>query len=285
MPVGPFVPALRAPVVQTMSNAAVPQDLGHSVGRAAVLPRATTGHKPDVATRVLLEIPGVTQIGHIVDRVIEIEVVVIHPVHRISQIVNARERVAALHVVGMLEERVGRVIGTERCAQRGDPDPWRLTLGVDERENFVRHIGVVLRLHPASMERVRALVSERIAVHAVDAEDSDSPLLEVGAESANHALTFLLPLVAAARREGEDGRAVIAVNSDAHIPIETVRVPTLMVTMHGLRGYRVDGRPQAWFQRSRASRTRSEHAMESPRHLASALQGSWDQTFLSTQEL
>jgi hypothetical protein len=86
------------------------------------------------------------------------------------------------------------------------------------------------------MEGMRSLVLERIAVHAVDAEDSDSPLLEVGAEGTNHALTFHFPFVAAARREGEDGRAVIAVNGDTHVPIETVRVPTLMVTMHGLRG-------------------------------------------------
>ncbi len=111
---------------------------------------------------------------------------------------------------------------------------------------------------------MRSLVCERIALHAVDAEDSDAPLLQIRAEGADHALTFLLPLVAAARREGEDGRAVIAVNGDAHVPIETVRVPTLMVTMHAVRGYRVDGRPQARFQRSRAPRTRSEHAMESP---------------------
>ena len=46
----------------------------------------------------------------------------------------------------------------------------------------------------------------------------------------------MLPFVAAARREGEDGRAVIAVNGDAHVAIETVRVPILMVTMHAVRG-------------------------------------------------
>src|SRR6266496_251590 len=95
------------------------------------------------------------------------------------------------------------------------------------------------------MEGMRSFVAERIALHAVDGKESDSSLLDVGAERSDHALTFLLMLVAAARREGEDGRAVIAVNGDAHVPIETVRVPTLMVTMHGLRGYRVDGRPQA----------------------------------------
>ena len=236
MPVRPFVPTFRSPVVQMMSNAAISENLRHPVGRPAVLPRTTAGHKPDVATRVLVEKPGVALVSHIVDRVIEVEIVVIHPVHRISQIVDARERVAAFHVVGMLEESVGRVIGTERCAQRGNPDARRLALRVDERENFVSYIGVVLRLHPASMERMRSLVCERIALHAVDAEDSDSPLVDVRSEGANHALTFLLPLVAHASGKGEDGRAVIPVNSDAHVPIETVRVPTLMVTMHGLRG-------------------------------------------------
>src|SRR5882757_7723522 len=113
MPVGPFVPALRAPVVQMMSNASIPQNLGHSIGRAAVLPRTAAGHQPDVATRVLLEKPGITLVGDIVDRIIEVEVVVVHSVHGIAQIVNAGKRVATLHPVGVLEERVGRVVGAE----------------------------------------------------------------------------------------------------------------------------------------------------------------------------
>src|SRR5882757_18642 len=160
MPVGPFVPALRAPVVQMMSNASIPQNLGHSIGRAAVLPRTAAGHEPDVATRVLLEKPGVTLVGDIVDRIIEVEVVVVHSVHRVAHVVDAREGVTALHVVGMFEESVGRMIGTQRCAQCCDSYARRLALAVDERENLVRHIGVVLRLHPAPMEGVRSLVCE-----------------------------------------------------------------------------------------------------------------------------
>ena len=210
--------------------------LGHSVGRPAVLPRTTAGYQSDVATRVLMEIPRVTLVSHIVHRVIEIEVVIVHPVHGIPHVVDARKRVTALHVVGMLEESVSRVIGTERCAQRGDPDARRLALRVDERENLVRHIGVVLRLHPTAMEGVRSLVAERIALDSIDAEDPDASRFNVGREGANHALAFLLVLVAAARREREDRRAVVSVNVDAHVPIETVRVPMLMVTMHGLRG-------------------------------------------------
>ena len=158
-----------------MRNAAVPENLRHSVGRPAVLPRTTAGHEPDVATGVLVEIPWVTLVGHIVHRIVEVEVVVIHAVHGVPHIVNARERVAALHVIGMLEERIGRVIGTERCAQCGNSDARRLALRVDKRENLLRQIGVVLRLHPAPVEGVRSFVCERIALHAVDAEDSDSP--------------------------------------------------------------------------------------------------------------
>src|SRR2546421_5528558 len=54
MPVRPFVPALRAPVVQMMSDPAVPKHIGHSIGGAAVLPWTTAGHEPDVATGVLV---------------------------------------------------------------------------------------------------------------------------------------------------------------------------------------------------------------------------------------
>src|SRR5215831_12304400 len=81
MPVGPFVSALRAPVVQMMSDAAISEDLGHSIGRPAVLPRSTAGHEADIATRVLMKIPGVTLVSHVVHRVIEIEIVIVHPVH------------------------------------------------------------------------------------------------------------------------------------------------------------------------------------------------------------
>src|SRR5215831_275353 len=89
MPVGPFVAALGPPVVQMMSNASIPEDFGHSVGRAAVFPWTTAGHEMDVATCVLMEIPGVALVSDIVHRVIEVEIVVVHPIHGISHVVDA----------------------------------------------------------------------------------------------------------------------------------------------------------------------------------------------------
>jgi hypothetical protein len=143
---GPFVSALRAPVVQMMSYPPAREHGGHLVGRAGHFPWATAGREVDVATRVLVEKPGLVLVRHIVDRIIEVEVVVVHPVHRVAHVVNAGERVAALHAVGMLEEGVGRVIGTERGAVGGDRNARRLALGVDERKDFAGHIVVVLRL-------------------------------------------------------------------------------------------------------------------------------------------
>ena len=72
------------------------------------------------------------------------------------------------------------------------------------------------------MEGVRSFVAERIALDSVDAENPDPPLFEVRAEGADHALAFLFVLVAHAGWEGDDGHAVIAVNGDAHVAIETV---------------------------------------------------------------
>src|SRR4051812_33464426 len=66
MPVRPFVTALRSPVVQMMSNTAIPENLRHSIGGSAVLPRTRAGDQSDVATRVLLEVPGITLVSHVV---------------------------------------------------------------------------------------------------------------------------------------------------------------------------------------------------------------------------
>ena len=246
MPVWPIVSAFRAPVVQVMSDAAVSEDFRHPVGRSAVLPRTRAGHQPDVATSVLMQIPVVILVGHIVHWIIEVEVIVVHSVHRVAHVVNAGESVTTFHVIGMFKKSVGSVIGAERCAERGDSDARRLALGINERENFVRYVCVVLRLHPAPMERMRSLVCERIALHAVDAEDPDAALIDVRCEGAYHTLALLLPFVAHAGREGEDGRAIITIYGDAHLAIETVE-PTLMVTVHVVRGYRVDDSAQAWF--------------------------------------
>ena len=59
MPIGPFVAALRAPVVEMMRDAAALEHGRHPIGRSGVLPRAGAGREMDVAARELMEKPGV----------------------------------------------------------------------------------------------------------------------------------------------------------------------------------------------------------------------------------
>src|SRR4051794_34335926 len=85
----------------------------------------------------------------------------------------------------MLEESVSGVIGAERRAVGGDRDARGLALGINEGEDFAGYIVIVLRLHPAAMVRVGAFVRERIALDAVDGEESDPPFLNVRAKGAD----------------------------------------------------------------------------------------------------
>src|SRR2546423_14057363 len=132
MPVGPFVAAFRTPVVEVMWNAGAGEDFGHSVGGAAVFPGAGAGREVDVAGGELLEEPGVGLVGHVIDRAVEIEVVVVHSVHGIAHVVDAGEGVAALHAIGVLGEGVGGGKGAGRGATRGDRAAGSLALGSDE---------------------------------------------------------------------------------------------------------------------------------------------------------
>ena len=69
-----------------MSNPPAREHGGHLVGRAGHFPWATAGREVDVATRELVEKPGVMLVGHIVDRVIEVEVVVVPPMLDVARL-------------------------------------------------------------------------------------------------------------------------------------------------------------------------------------------------------
>src|SRR5438094_10190624 len=75
-----------------MSDPPAREHGGKLIGRPAVFPWAATGREVDVATPVLVEKPGIVLVGHVVDRIIEVEDVVVHPVHRVAHVVNAGEK-------------------------------------------------------------------------------------------------------------------------------------------------------------------------------------------------
>src|SRR5678816_3287544 len=81
VPIGPFVAAFRTPIVEVMSYPGVPENLGHLIGRTRHFPWATAGGEVDVATGELFSEPWIVLVRHVVDGVIEVEVVVVHAVH------------------------------------------------------------------------------------------------------------------------------------------------------------------------------------------------------------
>src|SRR5438477_8008940 len=80
LPVWPIVAAVGTPVVQMMGDASGAQHLREPVGRAAVLVGPAPGGQVDVALLEVGEVVRVAEAGHVVDGVVEVEVVVVVPV-------------------------------------------------------------------------------------------------------------------------------------------------------------------------------------------------------------
>jgi len=119
-----------------------------------------------------------------------------------------------------------------------------------EGHRLLAHVVVVHALHPAAVVRVGAAVVERLAHVVVHREHLDSAALDELAQGADHALVAHLPLVAAARREGEERRAPVAVHDDAHLAAEPVGEPAVILGVHDYSRWRPDAS-----RRSTSSRT------------------------------
>src|SRR5882724_2808915 len=115
--------ALSAPDVQGVSNTPSGKHFREAVSGPAVLPGTSAGGQVDVATGDLLIEPGITGVRKVVNGIVEIEIVVIHPIHEIPQVIDAGHGEAALDDVRVLEEAVCRVVrakGSAHC-RNGNP--------------------------------------------------------------------------------------------------------------------------------------------------------------------
>src|SRR3954465_15428300 len=88
-PVRPVVSALRAPVVEAVADAAARQDPREPVRLVGMLPRPGPGRDVDVATGEMMQRPRVGHVCHVVDRIIEVEIVVVIADHESFHVVHA----------------------------------------------------------------------------------------------------------------------------------------------------------------------------------------------------
>ena len=82
------------------------------------------------------------------------------------------------------------------------------------------------------MKGVRAAVEERLVVVRADAEDLDPARLDELADGVDQPVAMQLPLVAVARREGQQRRPPVAEDRDAHVVAQTRRIPDVMFDVH-----------------------------------------------------
>ena len=215
-PVGPVVASLGTPIIYGVANVFAIQDFGESVRGTAVFPLAGTGDEVDVAGGELIVEPGIGEIGEVVDGIVEVEIVVVHAIHEGAEIVDAGHGEAAFENVGMAEERVGGVIGTEGCAHGGNGNAG-LAMVVNEGDNFLGEVGIEDGLDVAAMEGVRAFVVEAEAVDGIDGVELDAAGIDEFGNGTDHGLAFEFPLVTSAGGKAEDGRAPVAVGDYAQI--------------------------------------------------------------------
>src|SRR6266404_2664830 len=231
LPIRPVVPAFRAPVIERMPDAFPAEDFGEAVRRAGVLPLPGAGGDMNVAGGKLLVHPGIAQVREVIDGIVKVKIVVVHPVHEILQVVDAGHREAALDDVGMLEERVGGVIRAEGHAHGRDGD-LRLAIAPDEGHDFFAQIRIENGLHVAAMKGMRGLVVEGEAVDGIDAEEFHFAGVDEVAERANHALPLELPLVARGGGKADQGRSPVTVDDDAQFDPQARRMPPVIFALH-----------------------------------------------------
>src|SRR6266568_3415301 len=232
LPVRPVVSALGTPVVERMAYALAGKNFGEAVRGAAVFPWARAGGDVDITGGNLLVKPRIAHIREVIDRIVEIKIVVEHPVHEISQVVHAGHGETPLDHVGMLEERVSRMIRPERCAHRGDGDSLRLAVVPDEGNHLLAQIGVEHRLHVAAVKRVRALVIETFTIDGIRGKEFDSSCVNEIRERSDHALAFELQFIPRAGRKPQQWRAPVAVNSHAKLNAQPRRMPAVIFAFH-----------------------------------------------------
>src|ERR1700722_566121 len=234
LPIRPVVPALRAPVVQRMPDALARKDLGQPIRRPAVLPLTCAGADMDVARGQLSQDPWVVQVSQVIHGIVEIKIVVVHPIHEVSHVIHAGHRKAPLDHIGMLEKRVGRVIRAERRAHGRNGDSRTLAIVPNERNDFFSKVGVKNGLYVTPVKRMRAFIVKAEPVDGIDAEEFYFAAVDEIRQRADQALAFQLRLIARAGRKPENRLSPVPVDNDAHLETQPGRIPAAIFTFHSV---------------------------------------------------
>src|SRR5277367_573231 len=235
LPIRPVVAPLRAPIVQRVPDAFPGEDLRQPVRRPGVLPRPAPRGDVNVAARQFSVNPRIAQALQVIHRIVEVEIIVIQSVHEISQVVHPRHGKTSLNDVGMLEQRIRRVIRPKRRAHRRNRNPWRLATVPNEGHHFFAQVRVKDHLHVTSVKGMRSLIVKTVSINRINGEEFDPAAVDEVRQRRHHALPLKLPFIARARRKSQQRRAPVAVHHHAHLDAQPRRIPAVIFTFHRLR--------------------------------------------------
>ena len=217
-----------------MPNPFAGQNLRQAIRRSAILPLACARGDVDVARSELSQDPGIVQVRQIVHWIVEIQIVVVHPIHKVPDVVHAGHGDAPLNHIGMLEQRIRGVVRAERRAHRGNRDPRALAIVPDERNNFLSKVGVKDGLHVTAVKRMRAFVVKTEPVDGINAEEFYFPAVDEIGQRTDHALTLEFRLVTRAGRKPKNRLSPMAVDNDAHVEAKPRRMPAVIFAFHNV---------------------------------------------------
>src|SRR5579863_9441511 len=124
LPERPVVDAVLAPDIEAMRNILALHDSVHApIFTEADIPFARR-EKIAVALAIVVEIPAVMGVGQIIDRVVEVAVVVVISIEKLLDIERAAHTDALVKYVGMAQREIECVISAEAAACGDDSGRW-----------------------------------------------------------------------------------------------------------------------------------------------------------------
>ena len=217
-----------------MGNVLGGEDAAHGDGGRGFLVGTLAGDEVDVLLPAQLAEGGVVvgEVGQVVERGVEVDVLVPIAVGVVLEVVAAAHRDAAVEEIGAAEKGVG---GVQRAEGGAGDDGLHAAgaLRVDERRDLVAHVGVELLVADGLVPRVHVVVEPALAVDGIDREDLHLAAVDEGRDGVDDMEPLILEVIGGGGGKHQEREAVVAVDGDLHVLVKAGAVPLVDLAVHG----------------------------------------------------
>jgi len=200
------------------------KNLFETNGFFGVFPWALPRTDYDSGLSDLVYEPGVIHAGEIIDRRVEIDVLIIVVAYDLFERIYAGERNTGIKNVRVSQQKVYGMVGAHAVACQSD---FAVALAMIAYEgcNFIDDILVVGFMSEDVVAHVPIFAKYRLIVETVDTEDLQATLFDMFPDYVKHAEIFKFMKSAAGTRKDQQRPAIVAVNLQTHFVPDIVTVP------------------------------------------------------------